>query len=250
MLFSKFMGYLSKIFNYCLLTQCIFCLAPLSSSKALCASCQANLPILSQLCARCAQFLGPYYPTNAICGQCLLHPPPYAVTHVLFPYVEPIMQMIIKLKFQGDLHMAKLFAQLMIEAIQQQWYTHTTKPDLILPVPLHPNRLRERGFNQALEIARPIAKQLGIPLGTQLVLRHKDTLAQSGLSARERKRNIKNAFSTRHHFQEMHIAILDDVMTTGQTVSEIAKLLHQNGAKRIDIWCCARREVAQKLRRL
>lgn len=241
---------MSKIFNNCLLTQCVFCLNPLNISKALCAACQASLPILSQFCIRCAQFLEPQHPRHLPCGPCVMNPPPFTLTHVLFPYVEPIIQLIIKLKFQGDLQIAQLFAELMIEAIQQKWYAHTAMPDLILPVPLHANRLRERGFNQAHEIAKPIAKQLHITLGTHLVQRRKNTLPQSGLRAHERKQNIKNAFYTTHNFHNRHIAILDDVMTTGQTVNELANLLHQHGAKRIDIWCCARREVAQKLRRL
>ena len=107
-----------------------------------------------------------FYPAIAdedarICGACLKNPPPFDLTHALFPYQPPIMQLIIALKFQHQLSYAQALGEWLTQAIQQGWYRHQPLPDLIIPVPLHPRRLRERGFNQALEIARPIAAYAG-----------------------------------------------------------------------------------------
>ncbi len=115
-------------------------------------------------------------------------------------------------------------------------------PQLILPVPLHRNRLRERGYNQALELGRPIAQRLAIPLSSRLVRRVRPTLPQSDMgSPAARRRNLTGAFqAVEPHAVVQHVAILDDVMTTGATVMELARLLRREGVRRVDVWCCAR----------
>jgi ComF family protein len=120
--------------------------------------------------------------------------------------------------------------------LKGEWY----KPEWIIPVPLHAERLRERGYNQALEIARPIAKKLQIPLQTRYCTRILPTLAQASMTAEERRRNMKNAFAVEELFQARHVAIVDDVLTTGSTVSEFARMLKKSGVARVDVWCCAR----------
>lgn len=176
-----------------------------------------------------------------LCGACLTSPPAFDKTHTLFPYRDPIMQLIIKLKFGGALSHAQTLGQLMAKKIRGEWYLNQALPDIIIPVPLHAKRLRERGFNQALEIARPISAQLNIPIDTKGVKRIRHTAAQSGLTAKERKQNIKNAFNVNGSYADLHIAIIDDVVTTGQTMRELCQTLKNNGCKRIDVWCCARR---------
>jgi ComF family protein len=159
----------------------------------------------------------------------------------LFPYVTPVIELIIRLKFQRQLSHAQAFGELMCRAISTNWYVHKPLPELIIPVPLHRQRLRERGFNQALEIARPIAKTLAIPVDITGIRRIRDTRAQSGLPAARRKDNIAHAFAAEREYHGSHIAILDDVITTGYTIRELSKELKSRGASRIDIWCCARR---------
>jgi len=150
------------------------------------------------------------------------------------------MQLIVKLKFQQQLSHAKLFGVLMAQAILQDWYQGRLLPDVIIPVPLHPLRLRERGFNQAVEIARPIARMTGIPIDIHGVKRIRHTKAQSSLPATERDKNIANAFMIDSDYRGKYIAVLDDVITTGCTVRELCRRLSANGASRIDVWCCAR----------
>jgi len=113
-------------------------------------------------------------------------------------------------------------------------------PEIIIPVPLHRTRLRERGFNQALEIARPIARSLSIPVDYKSCERVRKTSAQSLLPAAERRKNIKGAFRVTRPIAARHVAILDDVMTTGHTVQELAATLRKAGVERIDVWVVAR----------
>jgi ComF family protein len=113
-------------------------------------------------------------------------------------------------------------------------------PDLILPVPLHKDRYRERGFNQSIEIARVVASRLKIPLDLSSCLRHRNTFRQTDLSAKQRRANLHNAFMINRPLTVQHVAILDDVMTTGSTANELAKTLKKSGVNRVDIWVCAR----------
>jgi ComF family protein len=122
----------------------------------------------------------------------------------------------------------------------RRYYQNQNPPDCIIPVPLHPLRLKQRGFNQALEIARPIAKKLKIPIDTTHCLRIVATLPQAAISATARKHNIKNAFIVNPLLKAKHVAIVDDVLTTGSTVTELAQRLKKSGVQKIDIWCCAR----------
>jgi ComF family protein len=125
-------------------------------------------------------------------------------------------------------------------------YHNQPLPSLIIPVPLHPKRLRERGFNQALEIAKPISKKLKIPIDKKSCYRIRHTAAQSGLSQSDRLKNLANAFEMKKPLIAKHIALIDDVMTTGQTLMELANLLYKNGVEKIDIWCCAKTFLSQK----
>jgi ComF family protein len=174
------------------------------------------------------------------CGACLHTPPPFDRTYALFPYEFPITAMIIKLKFQRQLVYAKAFGEKLSDKIIHDWYAQKALPDRIMPVPLHPKRLRERGFNQALEIVRPVSKKLKMTLDIASSERVRYTVAQSSLSAFARKQNMANAFVAHRHYAGLTIAVVDDVMSTGSTVWEFCKLLKQRGAAQIDIWCCAR----------
>lgn len=212
----------------------------------ICVACQKYLPILPEHCPQCAQFLPSTFvmPVDWRCGSCLKNPPPFTAIYPLFPYEAPIIHLITQLKFQQQLQYARVFSELFLQQIREHWYQQQPLPDLIIPVPLHSKRLQERGFNQALEIAKPLAKALALPLDRDGLKRIKPTLAQSGLSALARKQNMQNAFIAERDYVGLRLALIDDVVTTGHTVTECAHLLKQLGAKSIDIWCCARRDIA------
>ena len=115
------------------------------------------------------------------------------------------------------------------------------RPEVIIPVPLHTGRLRERGFNQALELARPVAARLRIPINIHACARTRGTAAQSDLPAAQRTKNVKGAFELREPLKEVHrVAIIDDVMTTGATVDELARVLIAAGVENVQVWVCAR----------
>jgi len=216
---------------------CLLCGYQANCANNLCHACQIRLPSLSNHCLQCA---GKRQTHGAICDACLTTPPPFALTHALFPYQSPITQLIVGLKFKHQLSHALALGELLSERIQSNWYKNEPLPDLIIPVPLHPLRLRERGFNQALEIARPVAKTLSIPLDIHGVARLRHTAAQSGLAALERKRNIAQAFTALRDYSGLNVAVIDDVITTGHTISELCRTLKAAGAKTIHVWCCAR----------
>jgi ComF family protein len=113
-------------------------------------------------------------------------------------------------------------------------------PEALIPVPLHPNRLRERGFNQALELARPIASQLNIPLAADLCRRVRATPNQTQLAANKRRSNVRRAFEIKTQKLPGHVAIIDDVITTGSTVEELAYRLNRAGVKQVEVWSLAR----------
>ncbi len=149
--------------------------------------------------------------------------------------------MILKLKFSKQLSYAQTLGELLAARASEEWYQHTPLPDVLIPMPLHMQRLGERGFNQAIEIARPLATALGIPLDLDGLEREKATTAQSGLKAVERKKNMQRAFVATRDYSGLNIAVLDDVVTTGSTIDAACRALKTKGAKRIDIWAVARR---------
>ena len=227
------------LINLLLPRACLLCRTPTREKHHLCQPCLKELPILYQSCRKCAQFLHARDGGSLVCGSCLTKPPPYDQVFALFPYQPPLPRLIAGLKFEEQFSHATLFSNRLVHAVRRQWYTHSQRPDFILPMPLHTNRLRERGYNQALEVARPAAKALSIPLDHSIT-RCKATLPQHTLPASKRRQNVAKAFIAQRNYHGEHIAIVDDVMTTGQTVAALARLLKRHGARRVDIWCIAR----------
>jgi ComF family protein len=144
------------------------------------------------------------------------------------------------LKFQGQLAAATLLGNLLQEMLTQRT---APLPEALLPVPLHPKRLAERGFNQALEIARVVSKPLAIPIIARTVQRHRPTPPQVSLNAKARRSNVRGAFRRQQLIQAKHVAIIDDVITTGSTVTEIAGVLKKAGVEEIEVWALARTPV-------
>lgn len=218
---------------------CLLCHHP-ANHRALCDHCLDDLPRSIYACPRCARPIA-HFKANFTCNYCLKHSfLPFDKTFALFLYQQPVTKLIMDIKFGQSLSNANLLGTLMADKIRQNWYQTTSLPTLILPIPLHPLRLKQRGYNQAIEIARPISKLLKIPMETQVCQRLKHTAAQATLSAIKRAENIKNAFVLTKSISEQHIAVIDDVITTGGTVFEFCQVLKQGGAKRIDVWCAAR----------
>lgn len=169
----------------------------------------------------------------------------------LFHYRHPIDYCIKQLKFNQKLLYAHLLGQQMAHALHIQIEQgKVAKPDVILPVPLHPKRLRQRGFNQALEIAKPIAKTLNIPLMSHTLTRSRYTPAQTTLTAKQRRQNLNNSFRYRPKHAYPTIAVVDDVMTTGSTLHEVTKTLKQHpSVEKVYVWVCACTELpVQKTR--
>jgi ComF family protein len=221
------------LYTFLLPYHCVLCKAPSDQTRDLCKTCEADLPYLKHACVQCANPLplSEYY-----CGQCLKKPPAFQHTFALCYYENPFSHLITQLKFNAQLGLGRLLGNLMADHLKKQ---NIRIPDLLIPIPLHKKRLRERGFNQALEIARPISKSLHIPLDITRCQRIRHTAAQSDTPFKERYRNIRRAFQIHGTLPE-HVAIIDDVMTTGNTVNELAAALKHAGVKQIQVWCCAR----------
>lgn len=215
-------------------SRCLLCDAPGEGGRDLCAACAADLPHNPVACSLCGLPLTAH--EEGLCGGCLKRTQPLDGSTIPFRYAAPLDHLLLGLKFNRQLVNARLLGGLMAEAIATGG---EPLPDCILPVPLHAGRLRERGYNQALELARPVSKRLGVPLENRLVVRVTATAAQSSLEKKARRRNIRGAFALVGE-PPAHIAILDDVVTTGSTVNELAQVLRRGGAKRVVVWACAR----------
>lgn len=176
--------------------------------------------------------------TNPICGECLQTTPPYHTLHVIFNYVHPLPFLITGLKFAKQWLNAPTLGTLMAHQLEQR-YDKIFKPQAIIPMPLHKERLRQRGYNQALELARPISKHLRIPLLKQATERIKSTLPQTEVPLKKRLSNVKNAFAYPRSLPP-YVAVVDDVYTTGHTLRTFCAGLKARGVKRIDPWICAR----------
>src|SRR5688500_1615050 len=172
---------------------------------------------------------------SSVCGACLGNPPAFDTCVAAVDYAFPISALLHSLKYQTNLAMASVLADLLTARIDSG-----ALPDFIVPMPLHPARLRERGFNQALEIARHVSKRSGIPLLPAICRRVKDTPSQTGLPWKERGKNIRNAFACETDLSGKRIAMLDDVMTTGSTLNELATIVRKCGAAHISGWVVAR----------
>ncbi len=224
---------LKNIQQFLLPPVCVTCGRAAQGRLDLCDGCLAGMPYLGAACRRCALPLA----QPCVCGECLRNPPPFEQTFSLFRYAHPLDHLLQQLKFNRRLVNARLLAALMAEAIGHQGQR---LPDLIVPVPLHPRRLRTRGYNQAVELARPLSRQFGVPMALHDCRRVRETALQSELPAKQRHANIKGAFEVDDSLRGRHVAIVDDVMTTGSTVTELARVMRDRGAKTVDVWVCAR----------
>jgi ComF family protein len=217
---------------------CPLCGDNAAGSKELCPGCDDDLPWNHQPCPRCALPLPAGTGSLTRCAGCQRHPPAFDAAWSPLRYVEPVRWLHRRFKFHEKMACGRLLGELMAEACVRR--EPGDLPQRIAVVPLHPARLRERGFNQALELARPLSRRLGIPLDAALFARIRATEAQSDLPALRRHANIRGAFACHDDLRDEHIAIFDDVMTTGHTANELAAVARRAGAARIEIWTVAR----------
>ncbi len=238
----KFLDALGRVL---LPPRCLICQSPGAGGLDLCAACRAGLPAMPPACPRCALPLpgagagagaGAGPGAGAPCPTCLRRPPPQDFARAAYLYVSPIDRLLPRLKFHDDLAAGRLLSTLLPPV-----FADAPRPQALLPLPLHPGRRRQRGYDQALELARPLARTLGLPLCTGGLLRTRATAAQSGLDARERRRNLRGAFAVKPGAAlPTHLALFDDVMTTGATLGEAAACLRTAGVQRVDLWVVAR----------
>lgn len=218
---------------------CLFCLQKTDNQLDLCASCIADLGVNSQCCQRCALPLENLSEQPVmLCGNCLSHRYFYDNVFSPFRYSEDIAHLIKNFKYHKKIHYAVLLVKLFIEKNKNN--NKFQLPELIIPVPMHRQRLKSRGYNQALELARIFASHYQLPVDYSSLIRHRYTDLQVGMNRLKRQKNVKNAFLMNKPINNSHIALIDDVMTTGSTVNEVAKVLKEKGIERVDVWTIAR----------
>jgi len=210
-------------------TPCLLCGNPALEFN-ICSACRTDLPWLdANVCRSCAHPL----PAPGLCGRCIAEPPHFDRVVAACRYAFPLDGLIQAYKYSGRLVAGAALASLFVNQVQQ-------RPDLIVPVPLTAERLRERGFNQALELARALGRQMKAPVNAQLCVKTRDTAPQTRLPWKARRKNIRGAFVVGGGVEGCHVAVVDDVLTTGATLSELARNLKRAGAATVTGYVIAR----------
>jgi ComF family protein len=218
---------------------CLLCGAPGSDRRDICAACALELPAITHGCDVCAVPLPELDGAGhaVTCGRCLRRRPRYQYAHAAFVYAPPLDHLVQRFKFGGRLEYGRLLGQLFVECVAD---LSPSAVDCLLPVPLHASRLHERGFNQALILARALSRAVSIPVARDLAIRDRATPVQTELNASQRSRNVRAAFSLRGVVRGLRIAIVDDVLTTGATVEEVTRVLLRGGAAEVRVYALAR----------
>jgi len=226
---------------------CCLCGLKTDINRDLCTVCYRLLPWTDYRCYRCGAHVEK--PNEHIqCEKCTERPPHFDRLCTLFDYRPPVTKLITGLKYANQFVHGKLLGELLIEGVNE-WYAKTPLPEAIIPVPLHLKRFRQRGFNQVFELLKPLDKKHNqhkqnkhpLPILWDAVIRTRHARPQSSLSALSRKHNLKEIFSVPNPLPFQHVAIMDDVVTTGSTASKLAEALKATGSiDRVDVWCIAR----------
>ena len=219
---------------------CLICDEATDSAATLCNACEIDLPWLTQGCQVCAL---PLPASGLICGQCQRSPPAFNQVVAPWTYHFPVDSLISRFKHQGKWPLGHLLASLLGECLQHRFdNAELSRPERLLVVPMATKRLRQRGYNQAAMLARWLSQDLDLPLDEQALLRPHDTIAQQQLDAKQRQRNLLKAFALAPgaQVQGQHLALVDDVLTTGATAHSLARLLIHAGARQVDVYCLAR----------
>ena len=227
---NKLKFVVNRFFTWAAPKQCIICNKNLSLNYPTCDDCYFKLPFEISGCSRCGQ---PFAANLDHCGNCIANPPIYDKCFCAFQYSHPIDEKIRQFKYSERPELASDLAKLLVREINNN---QLERPELLIPVPIHINKLRNRGFNQALELTKYLSSSLKIPYKTGIIVKHQATAPQVQQTLSQRKRNIRGCFSYKKNITAKHVAIIDDVITTGATVAEITKILKRNGVNYIQIW--------------
>ena len=218
--------------------RCVFCGVDCNpGEEAICSNCRADLPVIRNACYECARSLTARAGDAQLCADCQQRPGPFTMAIVPLAYEFPVDAAIKMFKFRRRLHYAPAFGALLCEAFSRL----PADIDALLPVPLHWRRHGYRGFNQATELCRFLRKATGLPW-LRNVRRKRFTRYQPGLSASERRRNLRNAFAVRDTIRFDHVLVVDDVITTGETTRQLARVLQDHGADKVSALAVARAE--------
>jgi ComF family protein len=208
-------------------------------ARDLCRDCEADLPWIDRACPRCGLPLDGGAVLAAPCERCRGHAQPHRHCHAALHYEFPADELLAALKYRGALAHARVLGTLLAESLGRHGAGRDV--DLLVPVPLHASRLMERGFNQSLEVARFTAERLGLMVDGRALRRLRSTVPQVGLTRVARADNVRGAFvADPARVARRHVALLDDVVTTGATVAAAARALLTAGAATVDVWCVAR----------
>jgi len=211
---------------------CALCGAP---ADGLCQACLDTLPRNLNPCRGCALPLPDGAPDDTPCAACQARAPSFDRAFAPLLYTSPLDDLIAGFKYHQRLPLGRMLGNILAATLDG----HHEPPQLLLPVPATPQRLRERGFNQAAELARILAAHLNIAWTTGRLCRARDARTQRGLTRRERHRNLRGAFACRGPLPR-HVALIDDVITTGATAEEASRILKKAGAERVEVWAVAR----------
>lgn len=212
---------------------CVLCHHYHREKFAVCQTCTNFLIRIKHGCRTCRL---PLHDERAQqCGYCIKKKPAYDRLLTAYSFEEPLRTLLHEFKYREALYLRTFMVQLMLDAKPEENY----KPDCLVPIPMHPKRLRERGFNQAAELTRVLAKRLNIPFNLTLCEKKINTTAQVNLSGKHRNRNLQKAFIAKTcNYQ--HVTLVDDLLTTGSTANAMALALKKQGVARVDVWCMAR----------
>lgn len=228
-------------------SRCLLCqktVLPQSANEniEICVKCLSGLPYNEVSCRQCALPLMAEIGEDVLCGRCIKKPPAFDYVYSPLRYEDDVIRLVHQLKFSEKITFSRTLGEIMFEC----WQVAANKKgkedklDCLLPVPLHQSRMRQRGFNQSIELSRVMAKKLELPIAYNMASRVRRTTAQTGLDATQRRRNIKGAFDGVDKLSAKHVLIIDDVMTTGSTVDELSRLLKKKGVERVGVLCLAR----------
>ena len=223
---------ISSYFKQHLLPQnCLLC-GETAADLALCRRCHTDLPWHAAMaCQVCAL----PNPGGELCGACLKHPPAFDATRAILDFQFPVNALLRHYKYAGFLAIAEFMGTLLAERIRNE-----QQPDIVIPMPLHPSRLKERGFNQAVEIARVVCARTSVPLDLHACSRTRPTPPQAGLPLQARRKNLRGVFACNMDLSGKRIALVDDVMTTGASLDELARCIKGAGAAHVECWVAAR----------
>lgn len=212
---------------------CILCNQFHNYSLAVCHECIALMPRLGISCSRCA------FPLSdnkyAWCGHCIKKTPHFDSVTIGYRFEDPLRSLVHRFKYQNELYLGAFLTQLILNT----WQKQPTYPQCLIPVPMHPQKIKTRGFNQTVIFARLLSKKLGIPYDIRYCKKIINTPAQVQLDRVQRTHNLRGAFSSQPSPFE-HVALIDDLLTTGSTANELANNLKLSGVQQVELWCCAR----------